>query len=570
MITTYGERALRFARGLGDIDAVIAENEHLGPAYLEAFRRRERGESFYTMIIADDARVSLAYASAPSILGNVGDIDMREHAFGQLARGTISIDGRAASDIWSETPYLHIANEFHLLGNAMLVRSYAEYMRITDTLPHLPRPVECVLSEPALPAFERRRPQRPTVVVWAPYRRASELALHVAGLGGYPAEIVLVAAEIESRPAGTRALKADDPMLPVILAVAGCIVCVEPNDPGDAVAFARHGIGVVAPRTSGAHEFIPNAVSWDAANAMRLVQAVSAAFAQPTSVRSTPSPIPRAPVIPEPPLPRAELPLVSIVIPTYNRPDQLRAALTAIGAQTYPRVEVVVVNDCGTPVDAVVADFPFARLIEHATNQGGTTAALTGTKAAAGDYIGFLPDDDLIYPDHVERLMSALLRSGAKIVHGNGMLRYVTFRPDGSFVTTGFNAALLSDTITPTLALIATPVSLNSVIHHRSVFEETGYWIIDSPLNDLELHIRQGQRYVFVHVSHTTFEFREHSGNLAKKLDFATEARRLYDEVHPRPDRPYLQANRAATAASFARRIPGQPAFPPTLTLTLP
>jgi hypothetical protein len=567
MIAAYGERARRYAHGLGALDAIIAENEQLGPAYVEAAQRRERGESFYTMILADDARVSLAYAVAPSILGQFGDIDAREYAFGQLAQGAIRIDQRPAAEVWSETPFLHVANEFYLLGNAMLVRSYSEYLRIAEALPHLPRPVERVLIEPALPAFERRRPERPTVVVWGPQRRAIELALHAAGLVGYPAEIVFVAAETASQPANARVLTPDDPQLPAILAVAGCVVCVEPNDPGDAVAFARHGIGIVAPRTSGAHEFVPDVVVWDAANAMRLVQAVSAAFAQPTCVRSMPVPIPRTPRVPAPPLPREELPLVSVVIPTYNRPNSLRAALTAVGAQTYPNIEAVVVNDCGLPVDEVIAAFPFARLIEHATNQGGAAAALTGTKAAAGDYICILPDDDSLYPDHVARLMTALLETGAKIVHGNGMLRYVTFAPDGSFTTTGFNASLLSETITPTVALIATPVSLNAVIHHRSVFEETGYWLVDSALNDLELHIRQGPRYVFVHVSHTTFEFREHPGNQAKQLNFATEARRLYEVVHARPDRPHLQASRAATAAGFERRVPGQPAFPATITI---
>jgi hypothetical protein len=568
MISAFGTRATRYANGLGDLDAVITEPEHIGQAYLEAFARRERGEAFYAMVLADDPRVNIAYASAPSIVASFTDIDQRESAFRSLADGSITINGRKAAQMWNDRPFTHVANELYLLANAMLVRSYAEYAAIAATLPHVARPVERVLVEPTLPAFTQRRPTHPTVVVWGPHRSAHELALFAGGLAGYPATVVYVAADTTTALPGARVITADDPALADILAVTGCVVCVEPNDPGDAVAFARFGVGIVAPRTSGAYEFVRDAVMWDAADAMHLIHATSAAFARATRARFTAEVLPRAPIAPPAPVPPAELPLVSIVIPTYNRPVELRGALVAIGAQTYPNIEAVVVNDCGTPVDDIVAAFPFARLINHEVNRGGGGAALTGTQAAAGEYIAFLPDDDTLYPDHVARLMHALLRSGAKLAHSNGMLRYVEFAADRTFRTTGFNASLLSQTLSPTEALIATPVSLNSVLHHRSVFDEAGYWLVESCLNDLELHIRQGTRYVFVHVDDTTFEFREHAGNGAKIMDFATEARRLYTEVHFLPDRPLLQQIRAATADGFARRIPGKPAFPATITLT--
>jgi Glycosyl transferase family 2 len=570
MISAFGEKAQRYAAGLDDLEVIIAEPEQLFHAYFEALRRRERGESFYGMILADDARVALAYNVSLSIVTQFPDIDIRERAFAALAAGTVQVGDRTAADVWNETPPYHlVAIEFYRLCSAMLVRSYTEFAAFAQRSNGFARPLERVLSEPALPGFEHTVPPRPAVVVWGPHRPSAHLALHLAALAEFPGDVWCVAADETAGAGKATVITARDPRVAEVLARAGCVVCVEPNDPGDAVAFARAGVGIVAPLTSGAHEFVPNAVVWDAANATTLYAAVARALARPAAARTQAAgSLPRAPVRSPEPMPREQLPLVSVVIPTYNRPEDLRAALSAVAAQTYPNVEAVVVNDGGTAVADVVAAFPFARLIEHAANAGSIAAAETGYKHAKGEYIQFLPDDDSIYPDHIERVMFAMLRTGAKIAHGNGMLRYVERAPGGGWKTTGVNATLCSETLTPTTALIATPVSENAVIQHRSVFEEAGWMLTDSSLADVELHMRLGQRWVFVHADDITFEFREHAHNQAKLLDFPTELMRLYEQLHPAPGRPILATYRQQAHAGMAARVPGQPAFPPTIRVT--
>jgi hypothetical protein len=568
MLRAFGDGAERYARGLGDLEGVVTEPEHIVEAYLEALRRRERGERFYGMILADDPRVALANNASLSIFTQFADVDMRARAFEMLAKGTVQVAGRAASQVWAEAPLQLVSTEFYRLASAMLVRSYAEFSKFAERSGGYARPVERVLVEPDLPRFDRRIAERPTVVIWAPYRLASQLALPIFGLSEFVGDVICVCADAANAPGGATCIRRDDPALASLLGSAGCVVCVEPNDPGDAVAFARHGFGIVAPLTAGAHEFAPDVVIWDAADATALHRSVARALARPVAIRQAYVAPPEVPAAPESPLPRAELPLVSVIIPTYNRPNDLRNVLRAVAAQTYPSFEAVVVNDRGSPVDDVVAAFPFARLIEHEVNRGTIGALETGMQHAKGEYIEFLPDDDSIYPDHIERVMFAMLRTGAKIAHGNGMLRYVVRAPDGSWQTTGVNASLCSETLTPTRALIATPVSENAVIHHRSVFDEAGWWLGDSCLADHELHMRLGLRYVFVHVDEITFEFREHAGNQAKGWDFATELQRIYDELHPVPGRPILAEHRKATQAAMAARIPGQPVFPPTIRLS--
>src|SRR5262249_23140490 len=99
----------------------------------------------------------------------------------------------------------------------------------------------------------------------------------------------------------------------------------------------------------------------------------------------------------------AENPLVTILIPTYNRPALLPEALESIARQTYAPVEAIVINDGGEPVGAIVERFG-ATLVEMPQNRGHAAALNAGLARARGSYIAFLDDDDLVFPDHVETL----------------------------------------------------------------------------------------------------------------------------------------------------------------------
>jgi hypothetical protein len=169
MINAFGDEAERFALGLGSLEAVITTPERIVDAYMEAARRRERGERFYGMILADDARVTLAYNASLSILDQFADIDRRFQAFEMLAKGTVQIAGRPAAEVWAEAPLQFVLTEFSRLASAMLVRSYGEFAKIAERAGSYARPVERVFVEPPLPQFARVIADRPSVVVWAPY-----------------------------------------------------------------------------------------------------------------------------------------------------------------------------------------------------------------------------------------------------------------------------------------------------------------------------------------------------------------------------------------------------------------
>ena len=98
----------------------------------------------------------------------------------------------------------------------------------------------------------------------------------------------------------------------------------------------------------------------------------------------------------------ANPPLVSVVIPTHNRPDMLCEAVASVQAQTFTNYEIIVVCNGSSSDDLVrYAAIPDIRLI--VTSCKGIGLALNiGITAAQGDWVAFLDDDDLWEPNKLE------------------------------------------------------------------------------------------------------------------------------------------------------------------------
>lgn len=114
--------------------------------------------------------------------------------------------------------------------------------------------------------------------------------------------------------------------------------------------------------------------------------------------------------------------LVSIIVRTKNRLPLLKQALSSIATQTYPNIEVVVVNDGGQDVSPVLAEFLSFLDIQsttHEQSRGRAAAANAGLRLARGKYINFLDDDDVLYPHHIEKLAEYLTTTGEQFVYSD-------------------------------------------------------------------------------------------------------------------------------------------------------
>ncbi len=108
---------------------------------------------------------------------------------------------------------------------------------------------------------------------------------------------------------------------------------------------------------------------------------------------------------------KAIYPLVSIIIPTYKRADKLERAIESVLNQTYPNIEVLVIDDNGPfsryrkltkQIMLKYEDKSNIKYICHEANKGGAQARNTGIKHAQGEFIAFLDDDDEFYSDKIE------------------------------------------------------------------------------------------------------------------------------------------------------------------------
>ena len=104
--------------------------------------------------------------------------------------------------------------------------------------------------------------------------------------------------------------------------------------------------------------------------------------------------------------------MVSFVIPNYNHARYLGQAIDSALAQSYPNVEVIVVDDGSTDDSRAVAK-AFGDRIRYIyqQNAGLSAARNTGVHAAHGEFIALLDADDLVEPPYAERLLSALTRA---------------------------------------------------------------------------------------------------------------------------------------------------------------
>jgi len=120
---------------------------------------------------------------------------------------------------------------------------------------------------------------------------------------------------------------------------------------------------------------------------------------------------------PTPPdTPNGPPPLVSVIVPVWNDAERLDECLRALDAQTYPGIEVIVVDNGSTePVGQVVARHSRARLVREA-RPGSYAARNAGLAHARGEVFAFTDADCIPGPDWVEKGAARLGRGGGRSV----------------------------------------------------------------------------------------------------------------------------------------------------------
>ncbi|WP_272033153.1 glycosyltransferase [Kamptonema animale] len=204
-----------------------------------------------------------------------------------------------------------------------------------------------------------------------------------------------------------------------------------------------------------------------------------------------------------------EKPLVSVIIPTKDRPEMLAQAIQSVLNQTFTELEIIVVNDGGVDVQAVISPLNTRGNIvykKHNRALERSAARNTGIRAARGKYIAYLDDDDNYYPNHIETLVKFLENSEYKIAYTDAVMAEQK-KQNGEYVTVHRNVPysldfdkdkILVSNCTPNLCLM----------HEKSCLDEVG--LFDETLStheDWDLIIRLSRKFDIAHIKETTCEF---------------------------------------------------------------
>lgn len=129
----------------------------------------------------------------------------------------------------------------------------------------------------------------------------------------------------------------------------------------------------------------------------------------------------------------SSMPLVSIVIPVYNGSNYLNQAINSALAQTYPNIEVIVVNDGSTDNNktAAVAKAYGQRIRYFEKENGGVASALNfGITQMRGEYFSWLSHDDMYTPEKISMQMESIRENGQGVVSCNVLV----VGPDGTIM----------------------------------------------------------------------------------------------------------------------------------------
>jgi glycosyltransferase involved in cell wall biosynthesis len=166
-------------------------------------------------------------------------------------------------------------------------------------------------------------------------------------------------------------------------------------------------------------------------------------------------------------------PLVSVIIPAYQAAGRIRETLDSVFAQTYPNLEVVLVND-GSPdteaLEQAIRSYGERLVYIRQENQGPSGARNTAIRAARGKYIACLDSDDIYLPEHLARLVPLLEEHALDLVYAD-----CDFTRDGVHVGRYFDRVTQSPPVTfEKLLTEECAVPTSGVVAARQAMIDTG------------------------------------------------------------------------------------------------
>lgn len=231
-------------------------------------------------------------------------------------------------------------------------------------------------------------------------------------------------------------------------------------------------------------------------------------------------------------------PLVSVVVASYNHADFIVKALDSVAKQTYPNLELIIVDDCSkdTSVSKIKAwaakpknKKRFVRFIVEAKeiNSGAHNTLNKGAALAQGQFINFLNSDDLFASNRIELLVNQLSESnalwgvtGVNVIDDNGIeIPSIKLPPEVGFVYEGIEHARKNyPSLSCGLLERNFVVSTGNLFIDTTLFQQVGGFRSLKYLHDWDFILRTMRLAEPVAVDEPLYSYRLHGANSFKSL----------------------------------------------------
>lgn len=217
-------------------------------------------------------------------------------------------------------------------------------------------------------------------------------------------------------------------------------------------------------------------------------------------------------------------PLISVVLPTYNRREYIRESLESVLNQSFSDFEVIVVDDGSTDgTEEVLRPYidpalPGSRVrYIRQENRGAAGARNTGIRNARGTYIAFMDSGDLSTSNHLQTLYNFLNQNlQYAMVLGNGAYLEGKYHNRRTVIPQKRAKRLEESGVTVSDVFDGRAVRLQGTMARKEVLEEVG--LLDERFricHDLDLAFRVIKNHWLGFINEVVFLYRKHGGHIA-------------------------------------------------------
>lgn len=207
-------------------------------------------------------------------------------------------------------------------------------------------------------------------------------------------------------------------------------------------------------------------------------------------------------------------PLVSVIIPNYNYAQYLREAIESVLSQTYPNIEIIVVDDGSTDGSREIIENYGDRITAiFQKNQGVSAARNNGVVGSNGEFAAFLDADDVWLPEKLEKQVGRFF-DNEKIGFVHCSMTLIS--PDGEIV--GEESAGQEGSVADEFLLFERGVVVGAAstgVVRREAFDEVGGFDVRlSTAGDWDFCYRVATKYEIAFVPEPLTLYRVHSSNM--------------------------------------------------------